>query len=652
MHSTVSYRPEIDGLRAVAVLSVLLFHLDPDLAPGGFIGVDVFFVLSGFLITSIIIGKQLQGTFSLSDFYLRRIRRIAPVYFVVILATLMAGCLLMLPQDRLQLAQAALWSAFSLPNIHTWLHLDTGYFAADSRQIPLLHLWSLGVEEQFYLIWPLLLMGGIRWLGMKVLSALLVVLLLGSFALAQQQTLIDPAFAYYMLPTRAGELAIGGLLAFFPSVRQPVRSGNWLVEILAVLGLVLILGSLWLLNGESRFPGWLAVPACLGTALVIAADSKKRCLTLAPLRSRLMVGIGLISYSLYLWHWPVLALMRYLSIPLTGLNMVLSTALIFIMACGSYWLIERKTRQLGIPRGRQVVLLLLLPMLSVGFFSILIHHHDRGAALAGSNAGAETSEKSLLAQTAPAYEYSYNCQLSTYSAEVLQRPACVHGSPEGAPADVLLWGDSHAAHYIGVVATLAQANHFRVRNASLSTCPPVLGRDDYGTGIYQPHCTQFRQLMANNLAPYKTVILGANWSVHLRHPHFDQDFRHTVSRLVNDGKQVILLVQVPAFPAYDRQCVLRHADSAQDNCQRAASRTDSPTADKSLQYLQSLAAAQPGVSLLDIHDVICRQGTCSAYLDGKPVYFDSNHLSMEGSWQIGQQFLQSAPSLSTSLQRH
>lgn len=645
MHSTVSYRPEIDGLRAVAVLSVLLFHLDPRLAPGGFIGVDVFFVLSGFLITSIIIGKQLNGAFSFSDFYLRRVRRIAPTYFAVVLCTLLAGCLLMLPDDARELSKAALWSAFSLPNVHTWLYLDTGYFAADSRQIPLLHLWSLGVEEQFYLIWPLLLIFGIRWLGLKVLPWLLGLLLAASFSLAQQQTLVDPAFAYYMLPSRAGELAIGGLLAFLPSVRQPKHHDDRHAEAIALLGLTLILASLVLLDGNSRFPGWLALPACLGTALVIVADSRKRCLVLAPLRSRLMVGIGLISYSLYLWHWPVLALLRYLSVSFTAINMVLFTAVIFSLALLSYWMIERKTRHLTIARHWQVMVLLILPLVVVSSLAWFIQRHTEQIAQIRGHSAAALSEIQLLAQTAPAYEFTYNCQLSTFDATVLERPACVHGSTDNAPVDVLLWGDSHAAHHIGVVAALAQSSHFRVRNASLSTCPPVFGRQDYGNGIYQPHCTQFRELVAGNLGTYRTVILGANWSVHLQHPHFEQDFRNTLSTLTQAGKQVVLLAQVPGFPAYERQCEIRHSTDRQGNCQAAATRPDNSSADLSRPYLQSLANVYPGVYLLDIHDVICQAGVCSAYLDGKPVYFDSNHLSMEGSWQVGRRFLQSSPVL-------
>ena len=166
------YRAEVDGLRVIAVIAVLLFHFDPRLAPGGFTGVDIFFVISGFLISSIIIRSQAGDGFSFRDFYASRVRRIVPAYAAVVFGTLVAGCLLMQSADLARLGTAATWSLLAAPNIFFWLHLDTGYFATDSRQLQLLHLWSLGVEEQFYLLWPILLLLGLKLRRQRLLSGL------------------------------------------------------------------------------------------------------------------------------------------------------------------------------------------------------------------------------------------------------------------------------------------------------------------------------------------------------------------------------------------------------------------------------------------------------------------------------------------------
>jgi len=652
MNSPIAYRPEIDGLRAIAVLSVLMFHLDPRWAPGGFIGVDVFFVISGFLISSIIIRTHARGGFSFRDFYLRRIRRIAPAYFVVVLASLLAGSLLMLPSDLRQLAASAGWSAISLPNVYFWQHLDTSYFAADSRQFPLLHLWSLGVEEQFYLLWPMLLLAGLRWIPRKTLPWLMALLIAASFAYAQQQSLIDTAFAYYMLPTRAGELAIGGLLAVVPSVREAHRGGHPAHEILALLGLALIIGSIAMIDGTTRFPGWNALPGCIGVALIIVADSQRRCLMLAPLRSRLFVRIGLISYSLYLWHWPLLAFLRYLSIPLDPLELIAIASLVFALAFLSYWLVERNTRHLKASAPTQVLLLAIIPVVTIISSSMLIERQaDHIVALRGLS-NADLSKKRILAQTAPAYEFPYNCQLSVFDANVLERPQCVHGKPVDASPDILLWGDSHAAHYIGVLGTIADANQLRIRNASLSTCPPVWGRDSYGVGAYRASCTRFRNLIQESISPYHTVILGAQWSVHRRRSHFDQDLRKTLAALTSTGKQVILLAEVPRFPDYDRDCEVRQVGHQLVDCEAVATRRDNSNPPPENRFLQQLATEFPDVHVLDIHDLLCRRGDCSAYLDGNPVYFDSNHLSMEGSWQVGARLRNSHVPLPPPLQRH
>jgi peptidoglycan/LPS O-acetylase OafA/YrhL len=629
----ISYRPDIDGLRAVAVLSVVFFHLEASLVPGGFVGVDIFFVISGFLITSILRREMEAGTFSFGEFYLRRIRRIAPAYFAMVAATLAAGCFLLAPRDLAALGESALWSSLSVPNIHFWRAVDTGYFAADSRQLPLLHLWSLGVEEQFYLVWPALLLALIK-LPRRPLLGLLMVFSAWSFLFAQLRIGTDASFAYYMLPTRAGELGIGALLALSPTIHDK-RDGGVGHELLAIAGLALIAASLLLLDGSSSFPGLNALYPCMGTALLILAGSRRECRTVAFLRWPPVVWVGLISYSLYLWHWPVLALLRYFQ-PSPGLPMLLcASAAILALSVASYYAIERPCRHTGMPRRRQPVLLYALPVAALVSASLVAIMLPERIGAVGDRLAYSRAERNLKAHTAPAFEYSYNCQLSTFDPGVLARPDCVHGVGRPGATRALLWGDSHAAHYIGVIAMLAERDGFALRNASLSTCPPILGSQHaYGAGEYRSHCTRFLSYMASSIDDYQTLYLGAQWRIHFRHPDFDRDLESTLKLLVSRGKTVVLLGQAPEFPGYDRNCELRNLRHAIMDCRALAERGD-PGIEAHNRRLQELAARMNGVRYLDVRAVLCTNGRCSPYLDGRPVYFDHSHLSMDGSWVVG-----------------
>ena len=629
------YRPDIDGLRALAVLSVVLFHFDAQLLPGGFTGVDIFLVISGFLITSILRREMAAGDFSFRRFYLRRIRRIAPAYFAIAVATLLAGCFLLAPDDLEGLGRSAFWSALSLPNVHFWQALDTGYFAADSRQLPLLHLWSLGVEEQFYFVWPTLLLLGMRGLPRWTLLPLLGMVTLGSFAYAQQQLDRDPAFAYYMLPTRAGELGLGAMLALGLADTTGQRTGGFRYEWLAAAGLALIAGGLFLLDGASAFPGWNALYPCLGTGLLIFAGARRDCWITAPFRWAPVVWIGLMSYSLYLWHWPVLAFLRYFDAGPDTTTLLYAALLIGLLTLASYYLIEKPCRRLRSSPARQAIALYVLPTLTLLALSWLVMSQSARLGARGERLAFERAERDLQIYTAPAFDYPYNCQLSTFDPAVLSREACVHGRAPGNGTRALLWGDSHAAHYIGVVATLAERQGFQLRNASYSTCPPILsGENVYGGGIYREGCTRFRALISASINQYDLVFMGAQWNAQFNDPGFEADLGRTLDRLVDAGKTVYLLGEAPAFESYDRKCEIRNLRHAVVDC-RALSSYPYPGMRALNRKLQDLAAARRNTHYLDVDRVICPNGICSPYLDERPIYYDRFHLSMEGSWLVG-----------------
>ena len=350
MPEAATYRPAIDGLRAVAVVPVVLFHLGVGALPGGFVGVDVFFVISGYLITGILFREMQAGRFSLARFYERRIRRILPNLYAMILATTLVACVLLIPFDLTRYGQSVVATLGFAANVYFWFR--TGYFAPASDQLPLLHTWSLGVEEQYYLVSPLLLLlladRHPRRIGLVV-----AVLFATSFALAVHQVRTAPDAAFYLPLARWWELMTGSFLAL-GLVPRPDR--RVLREALALAGLTAIVAAIALYRADLPFPGVGALAPCLGAAAVIQADRGGDTAAGRLLGSRPLRAIGLLSYSLYLWHWPVIVFARYLAQrALTAGESFAALLAIVALAYGAYRWIEVPVRSRRIPARRLFV---------------------------------------------------------------------------------------------------------------------------------------------------------------------------------------------------------------------------------------------------------------------------------------------------------
>jgi peptidoglycan/LPS O-acetylase OafA/YrhL len=484
------YRPDIDGLRAIAVLAVVNYHGFPNLFRGGFIGVDIFFVISGFLITGIIARELGEQRFSLVGFYNRRIRRIFPALVVVLCAVLVLGWLWMLPHAYAQLSSDVFASAAFAANIA--LMLQSGYFDVEAAKKPLLHLWSLGIEEQFYLAWPLILMLGARWrIG---LLALACVIALASFVFNVALIGHDPVATFYLPFTRAWELLAGAVLALaWDGVDQSGTASNWR----AGAGLALIVLAASLLDVHRAFPGWWALLPVAGSALLLSAPTSwinRHLLSRTP-----AVWIGLISYPLYLWHWPLLVLFAIIKFrPLTPLEIELIITASIGLAWGTYQFVEKPLR-FGARRQLKVAGL-CAAMAAVALAGAIVYE-GRGFDFrlpAEIRAMADVPE-----QTA---QWRVNKCLIDLSHQSTYADDCVERNRRPL---LLLWGDSTAGALMPGLLKARQTRDFGLAQLTASSCVPLLSVDIAVT----PNCRANNErvlALAREMKP-DIILLHGTW---------------------------------------------------------------------------------------------------------------------------------------------
>jgi peptidoglycan/LPS O-acetylase OafA/YrhL len=454
MGNQAIYRPHIDGLRAIAVSLVVLFHAYPSAFPGGFIGVDIFFVISGYLITGIIARDVRAGHFDLVGFYARRARRIFPALLIVLAATLVVGYRWMLPDAYRQLGIDAVASAAFSANIA--LMLQSGYFDVESAKKPLLHLWSLGIEEQFYLFWPLALMLSAR-LGANLFRASLL-LGLASFALNLALTGPHPIAAFYLPVTRAFELFAGAVLALG---WREAPEGKW-HDFRALAGAALIGLSVALFDNTVPFPGWRAVLPVVGTMLMLSAPGAWGCRYI--LSSRPMVGIGLISYPHYLWHWPLLVYFAMIKTSsLTEIERGLIIGLSLLMAWATHRLIELPIR---FGRGRPLKTRgLVAGMVAIAAAGIIVVRSD------GFDGRLPPQVRAIASIRTNGSGWRVGECLLDLSQKTDYAETCVD---HGKRPMVFLWGDSTAGALLPGLRRAQETREFGIAQFTASSCVPDL----------------------------------------------------------------------------------------------------------------------------------------------------------------------------------
>jgi len=655
-----SYRPDIDGIRSLAILSVVLFHAGVPRLAGGFTGVDVFFVLSGYLIGGHIFSELQAGRFSYLRFYQRRAKRILPAFYTVLAFTLAATVFLLTPLNGYHMARSAFWATLSVSNIEFWK--TTSYFSPGSEFNPVLMTWSLGVEEQFYVVIPLLMVLLARIRRSWVLPSILAVCA-ASFWFAVAMLPSYPSMVFYLLPARAWELGIGVALAVVELSRGRYTKSGPVAEAMGVVGLAAVVLPFFLLNKLTPFPGVAAVPSVLGTGLLLAVPQSwvnRRVLSLSPL-----VYVGRVSYSWYLWHWPVLAFLRTLygspTVPL-GVGLA-AVALAFGAAVVSYYVIEQPFRQ---SKRAPKPLLLRYAAVTVVYlvlFAIFVKGHGFPARYPVLSQMERVTE---LRGTDPCL-VGDGAQAPNTVAECYDHA--------GTKPLVALWGDSHSgAMAPGVRATAERSGYGFVQMSKLA-CLPLIGAVRYTPELPRetPECVVFNQKALELLkadSRIHVVVLCGFWANPFRldaesgeETWLTSDVAHererptreaarrifvdamtgTIRTLQAMGKQVVVLGDTPSFTFDPTWKVSTGAIPAErvllkwlrvpnigDPGYAAPGHVESDIYGNAAVH-EALTGVD-GVHLVEIKQKLCPEAGACLYRDGdRLLYADSHHLTADGA---------------------
>jgi peptidoglycan/LPS O-acetylase OafA/YrhL len=601
---TAHYRPDIDGLRAISILLVVAYHAGPRFVPGGFIGVDIFFVISGFLITRIILAEVKAGRFRLLDFYARRVRRIFPALAVVLLVTYVLGWLLLMPQDFALLGENIAAGAGFMSNLFQLRHV--GYFDPDMAENPLLHLWSLGIEEQFYIFWPLALMLA----GARIRKSWIIGIAVLSFGTSLLVYLGYSQWSFYAPIPRAWELLIGGLAAHHvvdhPKASQASFGSR--VNLGGIAGVALIAAAAFLYNRTIPFPGLYALMPTFGALLIIISGGSW--INRTVLSSRVMVWFGLISYPLYLWHWPPLSYLASLQNgEPTRLEVVLTVALSILLA----WLTFRFV-ELPLRRRPDVVPKLVTGLGALGIAGLVTF-------MASGLAFRFPPEIRAVARLAPQNNsgFSDKCFLASQT-EVSFSPECIE---PGEKPLLLVWGDSTAAALNPGLRTLQATAPFRLARFEAPQCAPILA-----TGT-NPRCDA---VGANVLAAIKAshpdiLLLHAGWS----HDHDLVRFKQTLDQLKALGiPRIVVLGPVPRWKRTLPLAIVNAYRFQHTDPQRIASGVLGAEDDVLMQRLSEAA----GVAYISAWNIQCNAEGCLTRVGPAAddvIQTDAIHLSEAGS---------------------
>lgn len=648
----LTYRADIDGIRAIAVLAVIFYHADIKYFPGGFVGVDIFFVISGYLITTIILGEIGRNEFSLSKFYERRIRRIFPALFTVMAATLLVSAMFFNANEFHEFGKSLTAATLFASNILFWT--QSGYFEGPSELKPLLHTWSLAVEEQYYIFFPLLLTFLARHLRPK-LTLTLLGLTLASFALNIYNLNHDASGAFYLVHMRIWELLIGSLLAI---KIIPTKINLTIRNLLSLIGLVMLATSIFLYTNDTPFPGIAAAMPTLGAALIIYSGVESKTFVGRILSFWPLVFIGKISYSLYLWHWPMIVFAKYYAIiELKPPEMTAALLAIFILSTLSWQYIEKPFRQRTFLKGRGIFAYAATVMfLTIAVGSIIYLNN-------GFPGRFSSKQADVNPNTDAQWKNWGKCDLD---ANNLPSPLelCSIGADTNTPT-FLLWGDSHAralATSVQISASQAEVTGFA---AYTSGCAPLLGVDRQG----QKPCGEFNTAIINYIQDHPNlgvIILASRWALSAEGTRYKNEdgkrvilvnaatgsfqtdsnadlfksgFDQTVNKLLEMGRKVVIVTEVPEI-GYDVPSAFSIAQRTGRDLNKIIAPSLNEYIDRNLIVTAVVASAakNDNVQIVEPWKVLCNKKNCLVVSEGQALYRDDDHLSTFGAQYISHIF--------------
>jgi peptidoglycan/LPS O-acetylase OafA/YrhL len=629
-----NYRPDIDGLRAVAILSVVAFHAFPTWVTGGFIGVDIFFAISGYLISTIILKKLAKGTFSFRSFYARRINRIFPALILVLATTYAFGWFALLPDEFRQLSQHIAGGAGFVSNFVLWN--EVGYFDNSATTKPLLHLWSLGIEEQFYIMWPLSL-----WLAWKVkfnLLAITMLVALASFGLNVKVAGDDTVAAFYLPHTRSWELFCGSILAWlnlyrageFPSVKvkadcwpmlvieriESEAAGIRLPHVFSGIGFLMLAFGFAQGNKSLCFPGGWAVAPVLGAALIILAGPNAW-FNRFILSNRVAVWFGLISFPLYLWHWPILCFLHIIEgedAPVAAL--IIAVALSVVLAWITFIFVEQPIRYQPTTGGSALCLVVSMVALGLAGFSYRAGFYEKYWR------GTQMFALSKSASISPRRADCHFGQKETFK----ERKVCEYA--EGTKIKVAVLGNSHGVELAFALSERLKEYGVGLRHLTMSGCPISyklrVGKDGRHSICVEWHDFAVKSIIASD--DIRVVVLSYRIESDARHKMFRDSMYGLIDDLVRNGKRVVLVLQAPMLDRqinyYIRRAFGRHQV------------VNKPLGDWKEQYKSGYLIAKTvegKVPIVDPADVMCDDQFCYAIRNNKSLFFNSDHMSVEGA---------------------
>ena len=645
------YRPEIDGMRAIAVISVLLSHTFPSILPGGFVGVDIFFVISGFLITRLIFKDLQEKSFSIWLFYQRRIRRIFPALCAVLMTCLVFGWVILTPAEYELFGTHLAASAGFVPNIIFWR--EAGYFDKEAITKPLLHLWSLGVEEQFYLVWPIILLIGYKLCSQNLTQLLGVCLLLclGSLALSVSIMFSSPVTDFYSPLTRFWELGIGGCLALSISLNSQnclKPTTNLPTNTINLLGLGSLIMAFWMINDQRVFPGLWALLPCIGTALIIFATnnhgSTQGIGIQQLLSSKVLVSLGLISYPLYLWHWPLLSFARILegqAISVTSRLVIIALSL--VLAWLTYQFLEKPIRRKGSKKVAIVLLLLILFLLAMG---IVLRKQD---GFKNRNLGLMQADPTTMVVGEHRKMIMRTCHISD------QIPAdldCFEDVRD--PVRYAILGDSKAEALFYGLTTVSSAQGRWLLIDGIH--PPAL--NSVSQNAYLAKSQQAYSIIEKSPTIQVVAITSSLRGIFQidklkgfiqSQDNSEEEFKvysALISRLEASGKKVIFVIDNPTFPD-PTSCISGGLTSSQI-LNTVLSRQANPNCQYSYtEYLQGtkpyrdwvnrLQQVHPQLTVFDTAPILCNinENHCGTYEKNQFLYSYSDHISDYAAKKIG-----------------